>query len=918
MSARRFALLVVVTAVAGGCRIDIPPELLRARDSGPAPELDGGPADGGAALDGGVPTDAALPPGDGGGGGFDAGPPPDGAVAYYRFDGRIVVGRNALPGPDLEAVRRPHQVEGRVGCGVELEGEALTLPNAGALPTQQVRTIMLWAKTDGGSAAGEQTLLQLRSAAADADVRLVLDQTTLRVVRTVSVGGADSVTFVDAPSPWTAPQWHHIAIVLDEGDVRLVIGGAPAGATLALPDVESFFSSDTELSLGDSRDDDSPFSGQLDELALFGPALSAAEIASLLTLEAPRCDDVDAALAERWTFDGPSPGATAVTGGVDLSAGTNAERTAGRSGCALDATSVTSHVFKDAADAPELAGLDVGSFAAWISLPPASSARRTIFAAKKEDGCGDVFGVGLQDELLRMWGSVEDSCAVENHYVASGNVVTPLEQDWAHVAYVADPAFGPTLYINGQRASPGTSSANPRAVFMAYTQRTVADDRVDLVVGQSPNQTESFGAAIDDVRLFDRPLSALEVATLAAEPAEQATCEHATDLDAGVPDAGPPGPGTVDGAFTADLATALGDADEIVDLALGPDAGVYVLANGGVAGAVLGKLRPDGSVDPSFGLDAGPIAVGSSGAKGQSLAYVPDGTGGGVLLVSTEEDGGLTHGVVRSFDLTGALTNWFYDGTPLAVVTPGVAEGCGTCMEIRTPGAIGVRGEGDAAVIAIAVHGPDGGTPLANVAFYSGAGLAGDVERVGADVHINAVTPVSASLAHAVGYTGDENSRAAHRWDVNVDGTVSPASRSALSAGTGIVGSANTSTSWGWTDSGGAWLNPSASGWIDQGPADPNLIETTQIATAGGFVYGAGAVQVEQDDPLVAFVFAAAQPYSPVSGFGDGSLGTGFALVPGLSTATAIAANDDGVYVAGCDDACASPALIRLRPAAEP
>jgi hypothetical protein len=131
----------------------------------------------------------------------------------------------------------------------------------------------------------------------------------------------------------------------------------------------------------------------------------------------------------------------------------------------------------------------------------------------------------------------------------------------------------------------------------------------------------------------------------------------------------------------------------------------------------------------------------------------------------------------------------------------------------------------------------------------------------------------------------------------------------ASSAATGVVVSGG--AQWlGWSDS--VWLG---SGMPVQGhfPQGATVLRTSELCAYGGTLYAAGdAVTSAQ----TGFVFAATDAATPLSGFGDESLGTGFALVTDVVRPRAIAAGADGVYVAGCaDSGCTAPALVRLRSA---
>jgi regulation of enolase protein 1 (concanavalin A-like superfamily) len=79
---------------------------------------------------------------------------------------------------------------------------------------------------------------------------------------------------------------------------------------------------------------------------------------------------------------------------------------------------------------------------------------------------------------------------------------TPVVPGWHHLAAVQDGAAGTrSLFVDGVRVATGAAQA--------------ADGTGELVFGAADGVNERFSGSLEDVRIYDRPLAASEVATLA-------------------------------------------------------------------------------------------------------------------------------------------------------------------------------------------------------------------------------------------------------------------------------------------------------------------------------------------------------------------------------------------------------------------
>ncbi|MER7767539.1 LamG-like jellyroll fold domain-containing protein [Kitasatospora sp. NPDC096140] len=142
---------------------------------------------------------------------------------------------------------------------------------------------------------------------------------------------------------------------------------------------------------------------------------------------------------------------------------------------------------------------------AWVNLTGDTTRNRV--AVSENGNFAARFALGLMGGKWAMWTSTQDTNAVYTLETASSDVPVVLNQ-WTHLTGVYDPvAKTGTLYVNGV---PGT----PVAVTAAW------DARGPLEFGRSKwhgNMTDPWKGSIDEVRLWDRNLTAAEAAGVAAD-----------------------------------------------------------------------------------------------------------------------------------------------------------------------------------------------------------------------------------------------------------------------------------------------------------------------------------------------------------------------------------------------------------------
>ena len=257
---------------------------------------------------------------------------------------------------------------------------------------------------------------------------------------------------------------------------------------------------------------------------------------AILMLFALCANAQDPSLVAKWSFDGNS-GRTArdsVKGVDDMIEG-QVKYVAGVTGNGLRFDGYTTTVLRMADKAPKLANaFTVGAWGAlntypwnWVPIVDQEEFKQVGFLFGI-----DAFGhLGLQVSVDRVWRTVVSSCHL------------PLKK-WVHVVGTFDGSSGLTIYIDGKEVGK-----------LAVRGHLSPAERTDLLIGRIrvPEMPEpvdaihprlpvmySLDGVLDDVEIYDRSLSAEEVASVyAAIKAPGGDVLPWPKLPAGPPGAGP-------------------------------------------------------------------------------------------------------------------------------------------------------------------------------------------------------------------------------------------------------------------------------------------------------------------------------------------------------------------------------------------
>src|SRR6185369_6506616 len=297
---------------------------------------------------------------------------------------------------------------------------------------------------------------------------------------------------------------HHVALVRSGTNLVFYIDGVPDVATNVLSGSISRINNTANLTVGRSVcvriDGTSPFTGQLDELAVYNRALSDLEIQEIYNaggagkcppVSEPHCVQPPSGLVGWWKGDGGTTDAVGSNNGALVG---NASFAAGVAGQAFSFDGDNDSVM---IGNPATLQLQNFSIEAWVKRANTSKASLDVVTV------GHIFGYGYGGYVFAL---LDDGRLTLSQVGISGVTSTMSIRDtnWHHVA-VSKASGTVAFYIDGVREA--APQYNPSFYFISSVQ--IGASQWD---GTRP--TGSFLGLIDEVSVYNRALAGAEVQSI--------------------------------------------------------------------------------------------------------------------------------------------------------------------------------------------------------------------------------------------------------------------------------------------------------------------------------------------------------------------------------------------------------------------
>jgi uncharacterized protein (TIGR02145 family) len=439
----------------------------------------------------------------------------DGLVAYWTFDsstietidygGGFIIGTSTDMSPNGNDASLVCYFIASSGCGADIgvAGQGISLANnsnqkinitysashenlsaisvSAWVRPAQYKSSHIISKGDGTSSISNGWMLRMESSGA---ITFAIDYSTTDLRR------------VTAASLWKADEWNNIQVVWDgstsAANAKIYINGTEATYVTTQNAVGSRVSEGTrEIRIGNSSGGSSNYHGALDDIRLFNRTLNSAEIQALYsqgvgtkvnTTQTP--SNLETGLVGHWTFDGPdmtTATATDVSGNGNDGSIIGIKATQGKIGQAITGSvfSNTINTYANINSLPQMTvsfwgrAITIGTIdrVRWIITPRTNSFR----FSRVTSGIPGVWDVAFSDK-----GS-----------------------SWVHYVVTYDSSSlsnDPKIYIDG--------------ISQSVTETFTPSGTISSETNQLYTLPNLLNGTLDDVRIYNRALSADEVAQL--------------------------------------------------------------------------------------------------------------------------------------------------------------------------------------------------------------------------------------------------------------------------------------------------------------------------------------------------------------------------------------------------------------------
>ena len=329
-----------------------------------------------------------------------------------------------------------------------------------------------------------------------------------------------STVSADTNATIVADQWYHIVGTLDTSTnvAKIYMTDSAGDTTLdkTITGATSPSATSGDLTIGENNDGSESFDGSIDDVRIYNRALTATEVADLVPSASSdlvghwKLDETSNTLVNdssgnnNGTYeDGPTLGATPATN--------------------FSGTSVSFDGNNDNVTIPDDTSLRVTNMtvSAWVYIPSSiPSGWRTIVEHGR--GTDNWFGLWKRsgsDRFHFRWADNGGST------VSADTNATIVADQWYHIVGTLDTSTNVAkIYM--------TDSAGDTTLDKTITGATSPSATSgDLTIGENNDGNEAFDGSIDDVRIYNRALTATEVADLVPPSSLLAGPQFSADLD---------------------------------------------------------------------------------------------------------------------------------------------------------------------------------------------------------------------------------------------------------------------------------------------------------------------------------------------------------------------------------------------------
>jgi Concanavalin A-like lectin/glucanases superfamily/Helix-turn-helix domain len=410
--------------------------------------------------------------------------PEGGPAAAYALDETSGTSARDASGSHTGTVTAPTWVEGKYGKALSFNGTSscLSVPNSLDLQLSGAFTLSAWVKPNNVT---QWAPIFYKEAESFYSYSLFFGAFEAGHIQGYVADHPWEYTEVESPGKLTAGTWAHVAMTSDGTTLRLYVNGAQVDTSSAKAAMES----KQPLLIGCAKNFGEYFNGTIDNVRVFNRALTASEIetdkGSAVKVPAPEGPTA------AYAFDETSgTAAKDAAGAHNATVSGTASWVEGKYGKALNFNG--ENTCASVANGSDLQLNGPFTLEAWVK-PANTSQWAPIFYKEAGSfyGYSIFFGAFTAGHIQ---GYISEHAGEYTEVESPGTLAA---NTWAHVAMTSD---GTTmrLYVNGAQVD-----TSPASKAIATTG--------PLLIGCAKNFGEYFKGAIDNVRVFNRALTAAEV-----------------------------------------------------------------------------------------------------------------------------------------------------------------------------------------------------------------------------------------------------------------------------------------------------------------------------------------------------------------------------------------------------------------------
>lgn len=313
-------------------------------------------------------------------------------------------------------------------------------------------------------------------------------------------------------------QWNHVAVVNEGGNAIFYINGVADGGCGSAPGFTVGY-------IGKDNNNNDDFNGLIDEVRVYNRALSASEIKQLYNLGAARVKPdmpqtnlmKDSSLVGFWSFNGPDISNTANlaydrsgqgNNGTMTNMATSTRYAIGKSGQALRFDGVDDYFETDLAN-NLMDSYQTGAVSAWVKTSVSGTGDFLAYANST-----DVNSANSEWEVSNGVPAFEFQCSGWGRTYGS---ITVNDNKWHHIVFSADGTNPVKIYVDGVLDSTNYSGACGNNTYWVADILNIGSYNNYIDIGtlrRSTGLNDQFPGLIDEVRIYNRTLSAAEVMQL--------------------------------------------------------------------------------------------------------------------------------------------------------------------------------------------------------------------------------------------------------------------------------------------------------------------------------------------------------------------------------------------------------------------